>query len=343
MPAPVHLMSADGIPVAPTIEYAVRGSFVEWLSATGGVLAASTYNAGKVAFISASQGRLCVLCRRFARPMGLAWDGERLALAVREQLIVYQSVPAPIGAPLPITLRERRRYATGRLDVHDVAFGERGLHFVNTRFNCISRPSERVNFKLCWLPPFMTDMIPRDCCHLNGLGMHDGRPALATAFCQGKSPRDWRSEDRFASGVVIEIPSGEIFAEGLNMPHSPRRHAGAWWFCNSGEGALCRLDPRGQVDEVAAVPGFTRGLCLVGDYAVVGRSKIRKRHILDAPPVRRRFGRLSAGLSVVELASGREIAAIDFLRGGREVYDVTLLPNALDVDFLDEAASDGGE
>ena len=81
---------------------------------------------------------------------------------------------------------------TGRIDAHDVAYDLDGPLFVNTRFNCIARPGKRAGFKPIWLPAFMRDESPMqqvDCCHLNGLGLHDGLfLGMATAFCDRATP-----------------------------------------------------------------------------------------------------------------------------------------------------------
>jgi hypothetical protein len=67
--------------------------------------------------------------------------------------------------------------------------------------------------------------------------------------------------------------------------------------------------------------------------AIVGLSRIRKRHILDAPPVRERFSRMRAGLWLVDPATGRTTGSLEFVRGGREVYDLAFLPGVEQVGF----------
>jgi uncharacterized protein (TIGR03032 family) len=113
------------------------------------------------------------------------------------------------------------------------------------------------------------------------------------------------------------------------MPHSPRWHAGRWWLCDSGRGTLVAQDPtRGACEELAALPGFTRGLTFAHERAIVGLSRVRKKHILDAPPVRQRWKRLRSGLALVDFTRGVQTGSLEFLHGGREVYDVTFLPPA---------------
>jgi uncharacterized protein (TIGR03032 family) len=304
---------------AKAIELRVRGDFVEWLAASGGTLAVTTYNSGKLAFFSAAGGELAASFWSFPRPMGVAGQGDRLALASRDYLWVFQVSSQQLSVDAV--------YATGRLDAHDLAFDRRGLLFANTRFNCVSRPSERVHFLRSWQPPFVTAAQRTDCCHLNGIGVRNGRLAVATAFCDSDSPKAWRQGDRFESGVILDVRANRVAARGLCMPHSPRWHDGRWWFCDSGRGTVCTVDlEHGDCTTVATLPGFTRGLTFAAGRAVVGLSRIRKRHVLDAPPVRDRFPRMRSGVWLVGPATGSETGALEFVRGGREVFDVAFLP-----------------
>ena len=86
-----------------------------------------------------------------------------------------------------------------------------------------------------------------------------------------------------------------------------------------------------RVEPVAGLPGFTRGLCFAADRAIVGLSRIRKAHILDAPPVRAMHRRLRAGIALVDPASGQQTGSLEFVRGGSEVYDTVFLPNVASV------------
>jgi uncharacterized protein (TIGR03032 family) len=313
------------IVAANPIELRAHGDFVQWLAGAGGTLAVTTYNSGKLAFFSAASGKLTASFWRLPRPMGLAVSRDHLAIASQAHIWVLRTESCGSS-----TLGIEMVYTTGRLDAHDLAFDRRGLVFANTRFNCISRPSDRVNFVRAWQPAFVDKAVRRDCCHLNGLGIRGGRVALATAFCESGAPAAWRAADRYRSGVILDVRENRTAASGLCMPHSPRWHAGRWWFCDSGRGSLCTFDGESAtVEPVAVLPGFTRGLVFGAGRAIVGLSRIRKRHILDAPPVRERFRRMRSGLWLVDPASGRQTGALEFTGGGREVYDVAFLPNSL--------------
>ena len=78
------------------------------------------------------------------------------------------------------------------------------------------------------------------------------------------------------------------------------------------------------------MPGYTRGLCLVGDYALIGMSKIREKHIFGGLPVQERCKSLRCGVAVVHLPSGGLVGIFDFTAGCEELYDVQFLPASFD-------------
>jgi uncharacterized protein (TIGR03032 family) len=128
----------------------------------------------------------------------------------------------------------------------------------------------------------------------------------------------------------LDVRRGRVAVDGLCMPHSPRWDGQQWWLCDSGEGTICTFDlASGSPRAAAALPGFTRGLAFAAGRAIVGLSRIRKQHILDAPPVRARFPRLRSGVWLVDPANGRTRGALEFVRGGREVFEVAFLPGIL--------------
>ena len=111
------------------------------------------------------------------------------------------------------------------------------------------------------------------------------------------------------------------------MPHSPRWHDGRLWLLESGTGQLVLVDPAtGQRQTVAELPGFARGLALVGPYAFVGLSKIRKTSAMDGVPLAERREQLKCGVAVVDLRSGQVIAFLEFQTAVEEIFDVQLLP-----------------
>ena len=127
--------------------------------------------------------------------------------------------------------------------------------------------------------------------------------------------------------MLIDVESDEIVLGGLAMPHSPRWHDGRLWLLNSGAGELLLVDPQsGRAEVVCRLPGYLRGLCFCGPYALVGLSKIRERHIFGGLPVQQRCEKLLCGVAVVDLRDGREAGFFEFTAGCEELYDVQFLP-----------------
>ena len=176
-----------------------------------------------------------------------------------------------------------------------------------------------------WLPPFVSSLAAEDRCHLNGLAMEDGRPRYVTAMSETDTPQGWRP-GKATGGCLIDVPSGATVARGLAMPHSPRVHQGRIWLLDSGRGRLVTVDPKtGSAEVVCELPGYARGLALVGPLALVGLSKIRETSTFGGVPVADRRDKLKCGVAIVELGSGRQVSAarIPFGRRGNLRRPVT--------------------
>jgi uncharacterized protein (TIGR03032 family) len=205
------------------------------------------------------------------------------------------------------------------------------LVFVNTLFGCLAHASETYSFSATWSPPFLSRLAPEDRCHLNGLVLREGRPAFATAVGTTDVTDGWRAHRR-EGGVVIEVPSGEVVCSGLSMPHSPRLASdGTLWVLNSGTGEIGRVDQaRGRFEPLAFLPGFLRGLTLLGGCAVVGLSEPRENGTFAGLPLQERLERERVpprcGVMVVDLATGHILHWLQFEGIVRELFDVVHLP-----------------
>ncbi|MEL7116336.1 MAG: TIGR03032 family protein [Pseudomonadota bacterium] len=223
----------------------------------------------------------------------------------------------------------RTIHLTGALDAHDVGIAADGTPiFVNTRFNCLAKPSPTHAFEPIWRPNFISGLVDEDRCHLNGLGMRDGQPAFVTAVSKSDTIDGWRDR-RADGGVIIDVATDEIVCTGLSMPHSPRWHNDALWVLNSGTGELGRVDlDNGTLEPAAFCPGFVRGLSFHGNLAFVGLSKPRYKRFeglaLDAR-LTEKDSEPWCGLQVIDLDTG---ACVDWFRldgDVGEIYDVALL------------------
>ena len=129
-----------------------------------------------------------------------------------------------LGASLLVTTYHEMASSTGN-----------ELWVVNTRFSCLCTLDGSASFLPRWRPPFVSTLEPTDHCHLNGLGMADGRPRYATALGKTDASMGWRP-NKAGGGIVMEVASGEVITRGLSMPHPPRWYASPRWVCESARG-----------------------------------------------------------------------------------------------------------
>ncbi len=324
-------LGAPHTPVAITCS--APPSFQDWLAQAGGALAVSTYQAGKVAMIGWDGRRVTLLMREFDKPLGLAALGDRLLLATRHDLWIFANAPLLAHEYLEdepgrydALYLPRATYHTGDLHTHDVAILGNDIYLAATRFSCLAKLSYDFSFLPVWKPWFVSDLVPEDRCHLNGIAIRDGRLRYVTVLGTTDAAGAWR-ERKATGGALIDIEADEVMLGGLAMPHSPRWHDGRLWTLNSGAGELLQVDPQnGHAEVVCRMPGYLRGLCFCGPYALVGLSKIRERHIFGGLPVQERGEKLLCGVAVVDVRSGRQAGFFEFTAGCEELYDVQFLP-----------------
>ena len=104
---------------------------------------------------------------------------------------------------------------------------------------------------------------------------------------------------------------------------------GRLWLLESGRGALAVADLQaGTVETVCELPGFTRGLTMVGTLAFVGLSQIRETATFGELPLTERLRDRQSGVWTVDLRSGQIIGFLRFEDLVQEIFDVALLPGA---------------
>lgn len=306
--------------------------FAKLLDDVGGALAVSTYQAGKLIVLRRGDRGLNAHFRDLARPMGIAHDDDRLTVATAWGLQEYRDVPAVAEkldrhvAQHDACFLPRRAHVTGDVRIHDVAHAGGETWFVATAFSCLATVDPDHSFVPRWTPPFITALTAEDRCHLNGLAVRDDRVRYVTAFSTTNVPGGWRAQ-RGQQGVVLDVDTGEPLLHGLSMPHSPRWHDGRLWLLESGRGTLVVADlEAGTVQTVAELPGFTRGLAFAGGYAFVGLSQVREATVFGGIPLTARLEDRRCGVWVVDLATGRTAAHLEFDDVVQELFDVAFLP-----------------
>jgi uncharacterized protein (TIGR03032 family) len=291
----------------------------------------SVPHAGYLIVVAAPQGKLAISCHTFERVMGVAVARDALAVCARTEVWFVRNAP-DIAAKLEprghydACYSTRASHFTGDIQSHEAAWVNGEVWLVNTLFSCLCTPHEGYNFAPRWRPPFITQLVPEDRCHLNGLALVEGRPGYVTAVAETDTRQGWRPA-KGTGGCLVDVASGRTVVRGLCMPHSPRFSQGRLYLLDSGTGRLAAVDVvSGRVETVAVLPGFTRGLAIHGALAFVGLSRIRPTSDMTGLPITSHPDRLKCGLAVVDLTSGAMAAHLDIASPVDEIFDVQVLP-----------------
>jgi len=321
-------------------------SFPTLLAQLKATLLISTYQAGKVVLLSATEdNRLIQLPRTFEKPMGIALHKNKMGIATKNEVIVLGNVPslATTYPKKPNTYDgffvPRATYYTGQVDIHDLDWGTDGLWAVNTSFSCLVLIDDNYSFVPKWKPHFITKLASEDRCHLNGMAMEAGKPTYVTALGKGDTPKSWRT-DITKNGILMHVPSNEIMVESLAMPHSPRLYKDKLYILLSASGELIYVDTKtGKYELVLPLNAFVRGMCIHQDYAFIGTSKLRE-NSQSFQQIDRTNKANIAGILAVHLPSAKIVGALQYQSSVEEIYDVQLLTNLQRPNILNTLTED---
>jgi len=294
----------------------------------------TSYQTGRLYLVGhGADGKLALHEAVYPQAMGVIGDGDRIYLGTLTQIVRMENVLNPSQRANEIHDKvyvPRNMQTTGNVDIHELGIKENGkIVFVNTRYSCLCEPSVTHSFKPVWKPEFISKLAAEDRCHLNGLAMVDGQPKYVTAVCRSDVVDGWRDR-RHDGGVIIDVDSNEIMAEGLSMPHSPRVHDGRLWVLNSGSGELGWINPADRAfTPIAFFPGFLRGLAFHNDHAFVTLSKPRHGRFeglaLD-DKLKEKDADAWCGVQIVSLANGDVAQWLRFDGAITELFDICVLP-----------------
>ncbi|SNS80704.1 TIGR03032 family protein [Ekhidna lutea] len=315
-------------------------SFAQILFALKSSLVLSTYQTGKVVMFSPkSEEKLIQLPRNFRKPMGVASHGKHLAVACIDEIILthrsqnaaktYPNKPDTYDA---IYLPRSTHY-TGVVDTHDICYGKEGLWAVITQFSCIAQLDSRFSFLPRWKPKFISEIMPGDRCHLNGMTLKDGVPKYVTALGKSDKPGGWR-DHKLDGGILMDVDTNETLIDGLAMPHSPRLIGDEIYYLQSALGELWKYHiPTKTNKRICEVPGFARGMSFYQNFLFIGLSKIRedskdfgKMPVASKNPI--------AGVAIVNLMTKQVEGLLEYKDAVKELYDVHILPGIMRPNIL---------
>ena len=319
-------------------------NFPTLLRQLGVSLLVTTYQAGKLVLVREEGDHLNTHFRAFQAPMGMALAGDRMAVGTRIQVWEFVDVPAVTSRLDPPGRHDacflpRSCHVTGNIQIHEMAWGTGGeLWVVNTRFSCLCTLDRSASFTPRWRPTFVTALEPTDRCHLNGLGMRDGRPRYVTAL----------GRDRRADGLAGEQGQGRNpdrprlgrgdHPGAVDAPFAEVAHGPALGL-RVGRGTLGYIDmDGGKYEPIAEVPGFTRGLDFAGNFAFVGLPQVRESAVFSGIPITERLtaeGR-TCGVCAIDLRSGQVVGLLRFETAVQEVFAVTVLPGRRYPDLIND-------
>ena len=303
----------------------------ELLDDLGCSIAITTYQAGKVIFISArDRDTLVQLPRTFNRAMGLAVDDNRLAIATKDEVIILADSPG-LAKNYPKNPGQydalyvpRATYYTGQVDMHDLHWGKDELWAVNTSFSCLVTINDHFSWVPRWRPSFIDKLESEDRCHLNGLALKDGQPKYVTALGSGNTVQQWRTTLP-KGGLLIDVDANEPVLDELSMPHSPLIHNGNLYCLLSATGELIQVEPdKMNYRVLRKLKGFVRGLAVHGDYLFIGLSKLRKNastfRDLDIASEAK-----EAGIVILHLPTLAVVSELKYQTSVDEIYDVQII------------------
>ncbi|MCF6366472.1 MAG: TIGR03032 family protein [Bacteroidales bacterium] len=305
-------------------------------------IALSTYQAGKVVLLSApTPDKIILLARTFEGAMGIATQGNKMAIACKSNLHILANTPsmAKTYPPKPnvydALYMPRATFHTGQLSLHDLNWNNNDLLAVNTLFSSIVKINDNYSFEPVWKPKFISQLAPEDRCHLNGTATEDKKIKYVSALGKTDTPGGWR-ENKLTGGIIIDVESNEIISENLAMPHSPRIYNGDLYALQSAAGELIEIDKKtGKFETVTKFDYFLRGMDKIGDYLFIGHSKLR--HTTSAfkdLPIAKKSQK--AGVIIVHLPSGAIVGNIMYENSVDEIYDVKILPNTVRPNIINQ-------
>lgn len=239
----------------------------------------------------------------------------------------------PAGCPL---MPLRTRFLPGCLYLHDLALIGGELHGNAVGENAIVRFAPDGTAHRVWWPqaierPTGPDFT-KNYLQLNSIAA--GRNLAGSYFSastdrRGRLRPGHRSFPVDGRGVIFSGATRDPIARGLTRPHSARLLGSRIWVANSGYGELGVCED-GRFEPHVRFPGWTRGLCVSGNLAFVGTSRVIPRFAHYAPGLDVR--RSECGVHVVDLARAKVLGSLVWPRGN-QIFAVEALPSSFTTGF----------
>jgi protein O-GlcNAc transferase len=300
-----------------------------WLYDKKICLLITSYQSGRLLVIGATEnGQVVLQQHQFDRAMGISIYPGGFVLGTLHQIWRFSKMN-PVGKAAKLgqsILKPEACYYTGFVNCHDVAQTLSGeIIYASTLFNCVAKVTPNNNLTPIWVPPFITELVPEDRCHLNGLAVDGGKLRFVSMLGESNQNASWRN-DR-SKGSIFDLKSNRAIASNLWMPHSPRIYQSQLFALESGCGAFGLVD-NGMISKILHLPGYPRGLDFCESVAAVGFSQPRHESI-EGLPLQQRLEAAgiepSCGVVFYDISAAKTVHSIQFSSGVKELYDVAFL------------------
>jgi len=322
------------------IDYEHDRYLVNWFEKTKCSLVISSYKSGSTITLSLvdldGTNHVGAYLNTFNRVTGLYYQDNQLWVGCNNQIIKLTNIGQ-------LKQREnifntcfipKKSFYTTDLNIHDIVINKQDkIFFVTSQFNCVAKPTDKGQcFEVYWKPPWISNIVSEDRCHLNGLALRDDQPRYITTISISNILGGWR-ENRRTGGIVYDIKEDRVVCSGLSMPHSPRWHHNRLWLLESGTGYFGYIDENEEFQRKTFIPGFCRGLAFYQDqYAIICSSIDRHESLFVGlklgDTLVNNNAKAKCGVFIVNLENFNVVHSYIFNRGPIELYDVALIPES---------------
>jgi uncharacterized protein (TIGR03032 family) len=246
-------------------------------------------------------------------------------------------MPVQPGSPL---MPSTSAYYPGSLYIHDLALVGGRLYANAVGHNAVALLAEDNRFERVWWPKCIevkgSPVFTRNHIQLNSIA---AGKTLASSFFSASSD----SIDRLrpghlnypvdGRGVIFSGTTREPICTGLTRPHSARFRNKTLWIDNSGYGEIGFVQ-NGRLQVVRKLPGWTRGLSIVGDVAFVGTSRIIPKFARYAPGLDPASS--VCAIHAVSCKTGNLLGSLEWPYGN-QIFALDWIPSSVTTGFLFEA------
>ena len=280
---------------------------------------------------------------RLPHPSGMAVDSARgvaYMASTRNPNAVFEFGPCAAAegrdGHAAVLAPRQARYLPGRLYLHDLAMIGGRLHANAAGLNAVVQLPEGGGHKIAWWPKSIESPAgPRfDKNYLQVNSIAAGPRVESSFFSASAAAPSARRPGHLnfpvdGRGVVFSGKTGEVVGTGLTRPHSARLVNREIWVDNSGYGQLGRI-VSGRFESVHQFSGWTRGLCVQGDVAFVGTSRVIPRYRRYAPGLN--VEQSECGLHAFDMRTGCVLGSL-LWPAGNQIFAIEAVPESFSCGF----------